>query len=302
MSTEPSSTTYPRTTRVVVAYDGSTPSRTALVEGAARARRLDVPVVLVCAVEVADAVPMQAFADTARAALDTAAERCREELGVSAVSTVVSFGSPTGAVLEVARPGDLVIVGTHGHKPVARVLLGSSSSSLVTHARVPVLVARSSGTEDDAPVVVGVDGSPSSTAAVEAAAAEADSTGSVLRAVAAVPPVVDAAGFTSGPDAAEIEEAHAYVAEATAGLHERYPDLVIERVVSQTHAVEALARAARQARLVVVGSRGRGTLRSVLLGSVSREVVQRGACSVLVVHPTAGPVAARRAAPALAGR
>ena len=133
--------------------------------------------------------------------------------------------------------------------------------------------------------MVGVDGSPSSVEAVQVAAREADRAGVPLRAVIAVPPVVDAAGFTSGPDERRLQEAEAAVAEAVAGLHERYPDLQVERLVNQTHPVVALVRASRQAGLVVVGSRGRGTLRSVLLGSVSREVVQRAAASVLVVRP-----------------
>lgn len=290
----------PPTTRVVVAFDGSTSARTALEAGAQRARRHGVPLVLLCAVEVGDAMSVQAFSESAGTMLTDAADRCRTELGVADVSTEVRYGSATAAVLDAARPGDLLVVGTHGHRPVARVLLGSTSSSLVTHSRHPVLVARSGAVTSDAPVVVGVDGSPSAVAAVQMAAAEADHARVVLRAVAAVPPVVDPMGFTSGPDAAEIEEAEAFVAEALAGLHERYPDLVVERVVSQTHPVEALVRASRQARLLVLGSRGRGTFLSLLLGSVSRETVQRVATSVLVVHPVAGEPDTSRPLPASA--
>jgi len=105
---------------------------------------------------------------------------------------------------------------------------------------------------------------------------------------------VDVLGFTTAPDAQEVREAAAFVSEALAGLHERYPDLVVEPVLSRTHPVEALVRASRQARLLVLGSRGLGTFRSLLLGSVSREVVQRADCSVLVVRPPESPVAPQR--------
>ena len=281
--TYPSATT-PRTTRVVVGYDGSTSSRVAVDAGAARARALGVPLLLVCSIEMAEAATAEMFLQSARDTLAAAADRCRAS-GVGEVRTATMVGSATAALLEVAEPGDLLVVGTHGHRPVARVLLGSTSSSLVTLARQPVLVARAGTAGPEAPVVVGVDGSPSSVEAVQVAAREADRAGVPLRAVIAVPPVVDAAGFTSGPDERRLQEAEAAVAEAVAGLHERYPDLQVERLVNQTHPVVALVRASRQAGLVVVGSRGRGTLRSVLLGSVSREVVQRAAASVLVVRP-----------------
>lgn len=281
--TYPSATT-PRTIRVVVGYDGSTSSRTAMEAGAARARALEVPLLLVCSIEMAEAATAEMFLQSARDTLAAAADRCRTS-GVQVVRTATMVGSATAALLEVAEPGDLLVVGTHGHRPVARVLLGSTSSSLVTLARQPVLVARAGTAGPGAPVVVGVDGSASSVDAVQVAAREADRAGVPLRAVIAVPPVVDAAGFTSGPDHRQLQEAEAAVAEALAGLPERYPDLQVERVVTQTHPVVALVRASRQAALVVLGSRGRGTLRSVLLGSVSREVVQRADAPVLVVHP-----------------
>lgn len=275
------------TTRVVLGFDGSTPARTALEAAVQHALWHRVPLQLLCAVEVSDALSTQAFSKVAEEMLAATADAVRNGPGAPEVTTALRFGSAAAAMLEAERPGDLLVVGTHGHRPVARVLLGSTSTSLVTHAHEPVLVVRSGAVPPEAPVVVGVDGSPSSVAAVRAAAAEADHAGVPLRAVVAVPPVVDPMGFTSGPDTQEIEEAQALVAEALAGLHDQYPDLLIERVVSQTHPVLALVRASRQARLLVLGSRGRGTFRSMLLGSVSRETVQRATTSVLVVRPAA---------------
>jgi len=159
-----------RTTRVVLGFDGSTPARAALEVAVRQARSLRVPLLLLCAVEVSDAMSTQAFSQVAEQMLADTAAAISHEPGIT-VTTGLRFGSATAALLEAARPGDLIVVGTHGHRPVARVLLGSTSTSLVTHAHEPVLVVRTSPVTPDAPVVVGVDGSTSSVAAVRSAKA-----------------------------------------------------------------------------------------------------------------------------------
>jgi nucleotide-binding universal stress UspA family protein len=271
--------------RVVVAYDGSTPARTALDLACDLAAARGLPLHLVCAVDADEAVAAEAFTATARAALASAAALAAAR-GV-ATTTATPLGPPSAAVLRQVGPHDLLVTGTHGHRPVARVFLGSTSSALVTHSHAPVLVARRSTAASDAPVVVGVDGSPSSSAAVALAADEADARGVGLRAVLAVPPVVDASGLVDVPDERQLEQARALVAEAVAGLAEDHPDVPVTTSVLVTHPVDALLGAAGAASLLVVGSRGHGVLRRMLLGSVSREVSQRAACPVLVVHPVA---------------
>lgn len=296
MTADPPPTPAPLTTRVVVAYDGSTSARAALAAGVEQAVRHDLPLLLATAVEVGDPVWAPGFCESATEMLRATAERCRADHPGLDVSTTVLLGSPTVAVLGQARPHDLLVVGTQGHRPVSRVLLGSTSSSLVTHARQPVLVARSSAVTPDAPVVVGVDGSPSSLAAVEVAAQEAHHAGVTLRAVRAVPPVVDPLGFVAGTDPAHRAEAEARLAWAVSAVRARYPDLVIDPQVSRTHPVEALLRASRDARLLVLGSRGLGTFGSILLGSVSRAAVQHATTSVLVIRPSqAGSTTSPRA-------
>ena len=70
---------------------------------------------------------------------------------------------------------------------------------------------------------------------------------------------------------ASAEEA---IAIGTAGLASRYPDLVIDRRIVQAPPVTALLQAAEEADTIVVGSRGRGSLSRLLLGSVSHGVLQ----------------------------
>jgi len=272
--------------RVVVAFDGSEPSHTALRLGTEFAVARGADLLLVCAVEVSiDPTWTGAFGETAHKALTTAARTAAATLDEARVSQLVRTGHAPTALLEITRPGDLLVTGTHGHRPVVGVLLGSTSSSLITHAHCPVLVARPTTIAASAPVVVGVDGSRAAHGALRMAADEADRLRVPLRAIAAVPPVIDAAGMVSGPDDATLRAAESRLAEAVAGLRQDRPDLVIDMVVSQTHPVETLLRASHDAGLLVLGSRGRGPIKSALLGSVSRDVAQRAACSVLVVRP-----------------
>jgi nucleotide-binding universal stress UspA family protein len=172
------------------------------------------------------------------------------------------------------------------------MLLGSTSTAVASHARGPVLVVRGPRMRSLGPVVVGVDGSAESAAAVRFAAEAAVREAATLRVVLAVPPVTDAFGFVSGPDDPQLSSAQALLAATVAGLAVDQPDLVVEPVVAQTHPVEALLRHAQGARLVVVGSRGRGGLEEMVLGSVSRELLHHAPCPVLVVRAAAAPVAA----------
>jgi nucleotide-binding universal stress UspA family protein len=145
-------------------------------------------------------------------------------------------------------------------------------------------------------IVVGVDGSKSSRAALEWALAEAKLRGSSVRAVHAW--MIPAVGTSEAPwalmgtqdylnlDPNEIEKAASDALEreitdvqATAGS-----DVVIERQVVDSPAAEAITDASKDAELVVVGTRGHGAIASLVLGSVSHHVVQHATCPVVTVR------------------
>ena len=143
-------------------------------------------------------------------------------------------------------------------------------------------------------IVVGVDSSPAGQAALQWAADEARLRGAHLIAVHAwtyVPPppigepsmIPMPAGDVAGALEAERDAAQA---ELESALSEAFPDsppVEIESRLVEDDPADALAAAAVGADLVVVGSRGRSGIKSALLGSVSRHVVDHAACPVVVV-------------------
>lgn len=276
--------------RVLVAFDGSAASRAALQAAIDEASSRNIGLQVVTAIDPVPGIPLaQAmYAETTRKTVQEAAASATGVLGEGRVGTTVEVGAASALVLRTCLPGDLLVVGSHGHRPVARMLLGSTSTALATHATCPVMVVKAPPLHPSGYILVGVDGSAAATDALLLAADEAERRGVALRTVIAVPPVVDAMGFVSGPDESALSKARAVLAEALAAVRAEYPDLPVEQQLAQAHPVEALLRDSRAAQLVVVGTRGLGGLRSMLLGSVGRELMQRAQCPVLVMHPIPG--------------
>ena len=84
-------------------------------------------------------------------------------------------------------------------------------------------------------------------------------------------------------DAVESDEREV-LAERLAGLRASHPDLAVRKLVVRDRPARALVDESRGAQLVVVGSRGRGGLRGLLLGSVSQQLLHHAHCPVAVVR------------------
>ncbi len=205
------------------------------------------------------------------------------------VEQVETTGSPAAVLQAESTRAELVVLGDRGLGGFAGLLIGSVAVALAAHAACPIVVVR--GPEPDRmvprsePVVVGVDGSPTSEGAV-AFAFEA----AALRGVALVAVhiwfdmVVDA---TMAPlidwDVMEADEREV-LAERLAGWAEKYPDVAVRRLVARDRPARALVEESGRAQLVVVGSRGRGGISGLLLGSVSQALLHHAACPVAVVQ------------------
>lgn len=276
------------TRRVVVGHDGSPESFVALDEAVAHARSLAVPLLIVNAIEPLAYAP--GFVDdlepTARVCVEEAMRVARQSMAEELVDRHIGTGSARDVVLGVARADDLLVLGSRGHGPAGRLLLGSTSTSVASHAPCPVLVVPGPGTPDG-PVVVGVDGSTASTRVLRAARDEAARLGAPLTVVGAVPPLPSPVSDTRAVH--EYESGRAKQARAQlAGLMaeadlESLPAVDVR--IEADDATDVLSRHAMGARMLVVGTRGHGMLRTLLLGSVSRAVLHHARCPVLVVRP-----------------
>ena len=135
-------------------------------------------------------------------------------------------------------------------------------------------------------VVVGVDGSEEATQAVAFAAAEADREGEELTVVYAVwqpDKWVDSGALTQTLSQRIEDEEQMVLAETVSGLREDYPDLVVHKVLDTVmEPAAALVKAAEGASLLVVGSRGRGGFRRLLLGSTAHAVLTHLPCPTVI--------------------
>jgi len=139
-------------------------------------------------------------------------------------------------------------------------------------------------------VVVGVDGSEGSLHALDFAIKEAAVHGFKLRLVSAweIPPSVLASVVASKEFYEEFRKgAVTVVQEAAARVAESAPSVEHEELVIEGQAAKALLSNSEDADLLVVGRRGHGSFREMLLGSISRQVVVHAKCPLVVV-PTPG--------------
>ena len=142
-------------------------------------------------------------------------------------------------------------------------------------------------------IVVGVDGSEGSAAALEFAAGEAAFRGARLRIVSAWQIPVGAYGNAFAPpldpttlDAFRVR-AEQVADDALAAVKKLQPSLEAEATTVQGQPADVLLEHGAEAKLIVVGRRGLGGFRSLLLGSVSQQVVQHATCPVVVVNQPA---------------
>jgi len=286
---------------VVVGVDGSEPAAAALDWAVRQAALEDRQLTVVHACGVPGV--MQDFEDivanerglrsVGRSIAREAVADARLEDSTVAVDSIVTMGHPETVLLEASETADMLVVGARGRGTVASALLGSVSATLARESHSPVVVVRSFDEATDRyerPVVVGVDGTPVSSAAVEFAFRMASLRQAPLTLLHATwdlreqaASVIDVRTYRDKVNLSEEEER--LVAETVAGLCEKYPDVTVTETYRRGDPVRQLVEASRDAALVVVGSRGRRLLATTLLGSVSRGVVERAYCPVAVVRP-----------------
>ena len=235
--------------------------------------------------------------------LAEALERARAAAPDLDVDGEIVTGMAAAVLVEESRAATMIVLGDRGLGGFTGLLVGSVAVQLAAHAHCPVLVVRGRR-QATGSVVLGVDGSPQGALAVMHAFEEASLRGADLLAVHAwLDPVPLQAGdvlpVLYETDALEAEEAR-LLAEAIAGCRERYPDVVVREELVRAPARACLIDRSAQAQLMVLGTRGRGGIGGLLLGSVSQSLLHHADCPVLVVpspSDTARPATRRPIVP-----
>jgi nucleotide-binding universal stress UspA family protein len=266
-----------RFSRILLATDGSEFAAGAVREAIAMARKCGATLVVLSVVRSND--EYEALAPklvekeeaAARATLEAVATEARGA-GVACEALVRHGEQPYQSIVDAAEEqnADAIVLGRRGRSGIMRLLMGSTVSKVIGHARCPVFVVPRAAQVVGRPIVLGSDGSRFSDAAAVAAGR--------LAKMCDVPlTVVSVADGKEAPEALSIAQrvCDSLVAEGVR----------CQSVVPEGRPEEALPQVAgaQQAGLIVVGSHGRHGTERFLLGSVAERVIGHATGAVLVV-------------------
>lgn len=284
---------------ILVGYDGSELAARAVEYAAAEAARRDTPLTVVAAFTV----PTMIYPNIAsmpaeneeKASLRAVEELLGEAAGLlrdheGKVSYRADQGDAAGVLKDLSAQAQTVVVGARGRGGFMGRILGSVSTALPAHSRCPTIVVPSSLSETaEARVVVAVDGSDAGRLAMFTAAEAASSRGAALDIVSVLPagdewlywyPELELSAEVSGRRKKQLE---ASLEAEVSAVTQQLPELQVSAEVRIGDPIEKIVEATKSAQLTVLGTRGRGPVRSALLGSVSRGVLHRGHSPIMVV-------------------
>ncbi len=284
------------TNKIVVGYNGTSSSDNAAMWAAHEADVRKMPLrVVTCfempmlSSEAALGLGGGAAFEAVSEAANTNAERIKAEIGAAfptlTFTTVVAADAAATALLDDVGPDDLVVVGSSSHEGAAAFWLGSTPRHLVRHSPCPVAVVRG-GAGRDAPdrIVVGVDGSAASHRALHWAGDEADRYDVELVVVHGWSYPYEATD-TSSLQARELTEidADCTLNRAVETARERC-GVTVTGCLVEGSPVSAVLETARDGDMIVVGSRGRGGIRSRLFGSTANAILDNATVPVVVIR------------------
>ena len=288
---------------VLVGFDGSDESRDALALGCSLARWLDAQLVVGAVLDYFPQDHVGAAVDSFERAMVEDRERLleavRDELGAGAAEfdSVLAMSAAHGLeVLADEHAAEIVVVGSTHRGPIGRVALGSMAERLLSGSSSAVAIApRGYATAGGAPdglreIGLAYDDSPEAHIALGVAAGIAAAAGSRLTLLRVIQPWVMSSRIGPGGPIPIAETAEQLGARKEAA--ERSVERALERITPEVEAGgdvevgtshDVLTRRAAQFDLLVLGSRGYGPARRVLLGSVSSKVARSAESPVLIV-------------------
>lgn len=207
------------------------------------------------------------------------------------VNAEVSADAPAWSIIRHAEEmsADLVVVGSHGRGALGRAMLGSVSTRVLDELRTNVRIARAPQGDSETHILVAVDGSPDSDAAVQAVKDRKWPENTRIRVITAANWRLRAANLTTmpGPDA-PVESWARHIAErAAAQLAGSVGDVSV--AVPAGEAKRAILHEAEtwKANCIFVGARGLTRAQRWLMGSVSTAIAMRAPCTVEAVRSRA---------------
>ena len=285
---------------VLVGFDGSELAALAVHFGAAEAVRRNTALTVVTAYPLPTmiypnmaSIPSEPEDEKARKqaekTLAEAVELVRDHPGEK--SFLTAPGDAAGVITTLSADAEIIIVGARGRGGFVGRALGSVSTAVPAHAHCPTIVIphHATSAESHGPVAVGVDGSDPARVAMVTAAAEAAVRGAPLEVIAVLPageewlywyPNLELSSEATARRQRQLTES---LEKETATLAEQFPDLAVTTSVPVGDPTETLVGISSRAQLTVMGTRGRGRIRSALLGSVSRGVLNHAEGPVMVV-------------------
>jgi nucleotide-binding universal stress UspA family protein len=265
--------------RIVVGYDGGADAVAALDWALHTARLEQRALRVVVAASAMDPVLVSDFHErTERFAEEwrAEAEDVVKAAQLADASVEVAHGPAVAVLLRSVAAGDMLVVGSRGHAPLIETLGGSVSQHLARHAKCPVVVVRPPAGADARGIVVGVDWSPESLAALRFACARARLTGEDV--------TVLHSHWAWWPEPSTRDVLAGRLSDWVRPLREEYSDVRIAEEVFDGAAPELLVHLSRSASLLVLGNRGRDAFVDLLLGSTSQDALHRARCPVAVVR------------------
>lgn len=284
---------------IVVGVDGSAGSKAATVWGAQAAARHGTSLILLHALAIPD-YSLGAVPPTDELLLKVRArgkailrETTADSADGSAIESMISDDSTAPALIEASRTARMIVLGATEHSRFTALFGGSVTTTLAGHAHCPVVSVRGRTWDSPAaanrPVVVGVDGSPAGELAIAVALDEACARSADLIAVHAWDDVSGSRAFGDpAGNHPSAESAQKSLTEQPVNVRETYPDLKVQQVVVHDEPRQELLRWSAKAQLIVVGNRGRGGFRGLLLGSTAQALIHHAACPVVITR-TAEP-------------
>jgi nucleotide-binding universal stress UspA family protein len=282
--------------RVTVAVDGGAASGAALAWVIDRAKTVTMYLEITSVVGLDSDLPSgedSGYRTPIEEAVADAEARVHAEAAGLAVTTKLRHGVPHEALVAASRHADLLVIGTNKTSPLAGIVHGTLPLKVAGHSECTTVVVPFDWKPSTGTVVAGWVDDPTAEAALDFAAEEAARRATTLAVVSTwtTPPL---SAMDSAGSALLVEQVVAANAQLLAGAVHRvqraHPALTVTQHTQAGSPAVAIVRAAENAVMVVVGSRGRGAIAGFLLGSVSHDLLLNMPAPVAVVPRKEEPI------------